>query len=165
MSEGFVPLAVFLSPARAEPAAPTPSAHLVPEVSTATRPHESETLKECTLALGAVRRFRAAVADALDMAVQQLLAQIAETVLARELKLGSADIGAIAAKARERFMNEKILAVRIHPRDRDALGALEIDAVFDETLAPGDIVAELRSGTIDLRLQTRLSAALAACAP
>jgi flagellar biosynthesis/type III secretory pathway protein FliH len=165
MSDEFVPLAVFLSPVRAEPIPPTPSTHHVPEDAAATRPDASETLTECASALGAVRRFRAALADALDVAVQQLLAQIAETVLARELKLGPADIGVIAAKARERFMNEKIVAVRIHPRDRDALGKLEIDAVLDETLSPGDIVAELRSGTIDLRLQTRLNAALAACAP
>jgi flagellar biosynthesis/type III secretory pathway protein FliH len=165
MSDGFVPLAVFLAPPPAEAvqsSLPDPSP---PEDSPAPRPYAPEALTEYASALGDVRRFRAALADALDVAVQQLLAQIAENVLARELALGPADVGAIAARARERITKEKILAVRIHPRDRDALDDFEIDAVLDQTLAPGDIVVELRSGTIDLRLQARLDMALAACVP
>ena len=54
--------------------------------------------------------------------------------------------------------------MRVHPRDRNALRGLEIDAVLDESLAPGDVIAELRSGTIDLRLRARLENALDACA-
>jgi len=45
------------------------------------------------------------------------------------------------------------------------LDSLEIDSVVDETLVPGEVIAELRSGTIDLRLRARLESALAACAP
>ena len=111
-----------------------------------------------------MRRFRAALADALDVAVQQLLAEIAENVLARELRLAGADVAAVVAKTRERFSNERVLTVRVHPRDRNALRGLEIDAVVDESLAPGDVIAELRSGTIDLRLRARLENALDACA-
>jgi flagellar biosynthesis/type III secretory pathway protein FliH len=55
--------------------------------------------------------------------------------------------------------------VRVHPRDRHSLDSLEIDSVLDETLVPGDVIAELRSGTIDLRLRARLESALAACVP
>lgn len=97
--------------------------------------------------------------------MRQLLAEIAENVLARELELRPADIGAIVAKTRERFADEKIVVVRVHPQDREALGELEVDAVLDERLKRGDIVAELSSGTIDLRLQARLELALATCAP
>ena len=92
---------------------------------------------------GAIRRFRAALADALDVAVQQLLEEIAENVLARELTVAGADVASIVAKTRERFSSERVLRVRVHPRDRSALDSLEIDSVLDETLVPGDVIAEL----------------------
>ena len=97
--------------------------------------------------------------------MERLLAEIAENVLARELTMARADVAAVVAKARERFSSERVLSVRVHPRDRNALGGLEIESVLDETLVPGDIIVELRSGTIDLRLRARLESALAACAP
>ena len=135
-----------------------------PPASRSRRSRPAETVTEYVATFGAVRRFRAALADALDVAVQQLLAEIAENVLARELRLAGADVAAVVAKTRERFSNERVLTVRVHPRDRNALRGLEIDAVVDESLAPGDVIAELRSGTIDLRLRARLENALDACA-
>jgi flagellar biosynthesis/type III secretory pathway protein FliH len=162
MSDGFIPLALFLRPPLAEPVAlslPQPPAG----EPLAPLSRQEEALAEYSATFGAVRRFRAAVADALDMAVQQLLAEIAENVLARELRLAGADVAAIVAKTRERFSHERVLTVRIHPRDRDVLCGLEIEAVLDESLAPGDVIAELRSGTIDLRLRARLDNALEAC--
>jgi flagellar biosynthesis/type III secretory pathway protein FliH len=42
---------------------------------------------------------------------------------------------------------------------------LEVEKIFDETLSPGDVAVELRSGTIDLRLRTRLETALDASVP
>jgi flagellar biosynthesis/type III secretory pathway protein FliH len=127
--------------------------------------HSEESLTQYAATFGAIRRFRAALADALDVAVQRLLAEIAENVLARELTVAGADVAAVVAKTRERFSSERVLTVRVHPRDRNVLGGLEIDSVIDETLVPGDVIAELRSGTIDLRLRARLESALAACAP
>jgi flagellar biosynthesis/type III secretory pathway protein FliH len=167
MFDEFVPLADFLSPplvdvvASVLPAA-APTSH---ESLDTSLPHAKDVATESAAVFAAARRFRAAVADAVDVAVQKLLTEIAENVLARELELGPADVGVIIAKARERFANEKILVVRIHPQDREALGKLEVDTVLDERLGRGDIVAELSSGTIDLRLQARLEAALATCAP
>ena len=163
MSEGFIPLARFLSPPPAEPVAlSVPQRPAVGEpLAPFAHPAEST---EYAATFGAVRRFRAALADALDVAVQRFLAEIAENVLARELRLADADIAAVVAKTRERFSNERVLTVRVHPRDRNALCGLEIDAVLDESLAPGDVIAELRSGTIDLRLRARLENALDACA-
>jgi flagellar biosynthesis/type III secretory pathway protein FliH len=164
MSEGFVPLARFLRRppeplASSIPQAPAAGDALVP------CSHSEEVLAQYAATFGAIRRFRAALADALDVAVQQLLAEIAENVLARELTLAGADVAAVVAKTRERFSSDRVLTVHVHPRDRNALCALEIDAVLDETLAPGDVIAELRSGTIDLRLRARLESALAACLP
>jgi flagellar biosynthesis/type III secretory pathway protein FliH len=165
MSEGFVPLARFLRPPPPEPLVfPLPQAPADGEML-APCLHSEESLTQYAATFGAIRRFRAALADALDVAVQRLLAEIAENVLARELTVAGADVAAVVAKTRERFSSERVLTVRVHPRDRNVLGGLEIDSVIDETLVPGDVIAELRSGTIDLRLRARLESALAACAP
>jgi flagellar biosynthesis/type III secretory pathway protein FliH len=165
MSEGFVPLARFLRPPAPEPVVVSlPQAPAAGETF-APCSHSDESFTQFAATFGVIRRFRAALADALDVAVQQLLAQIAENVLARELTVAGADVAAIVAKTRERYSGERILSVRVHPRDRSALDSLEIDSVLDETLVPGDVIAELRSGTIDLRLRARLESAVAACAP
>jgi flagellar biosynthesis/type III secretory pathway protein FliH len=111
----------------------------------------------------AVRRFRAGIADALDAAVQRLLSQIGENVVARELQIAPPDLGAIVAKARERAVAERVIAVRVHPAQRHGLTTLNVEIYEDDRLTLGDVVLELHSGTIDLRLRTRLAIALAAC--
>lgn len=161
MFDEFVPFAHYLRPLPPEPVA---FAGAMPAKGADIGDPTDELVAEYAMALSAVRRFRAGLADALDAAVAELLAEIAENVLARELRLAAADVAAIIAKTRERFLCEGVVSVRVHPRDFDALGALEVDAVFDDRLAPGDVIAEVRSGTIDLRLRTRLEIALAACA-
>jgi len=164
MFDEFVPLAEFLSPSTADVVASvSAAAPAVEEADVAAPSPANDVVSESASTFTAVRRFRAAVADAVDVAVQQLLAEIAQNVLARELELGPVDIGAIVAKARERLLAEKILVVRIHPQDRETLGELDIDVVPDERLERGDVVAELSTGTIDLRLRARLETALAAC--
>jgi flagellar biosynthesis/type III secretory pathway protein FliH len=165
MSEGFVPLARFLRPPPPEPVVFSLPQDPAAGQSIAPCSHSEESFAQFAATFSAIRRFRAALGDALDVAVQQLLAEIAENVLARELTVAGADVAAIVAKTRERFSSERVLSVRVHPRDRSALDSLEIDSVVDETLVPGEVIAELRSGTIDLRLRARLESALAACAP
>ncbi len=162
MSDAFVPLAALLRP-------PAPLqealATTAPAAEPATVPaHVRESEREPAAAFGAARRFRAGVADALDLAVRRLLAEVAENVLARELTISGADIAAIVAKARERFARERVVAVRAHPSTRAQLRELEIEKIFDEALAPDDVILELRTGTIDLRMRARLEAALAAAA-
>lgn len=113
--------------------------------------------------LGSVRRFRAALADAVDAAVARLLPEIAATVLGRELQLAAPDIGAIVSAALERYRSEGALAVRLHPDDVIAAERLPVQRVADRALCRGDAIFELRSGTINATLKTRLAAALAAC--
>jgi flagellar assembly protein FliH len=164
MAERFVPLAAFLRPPPVAESLAVPAPAAADE-SAAAPSLPQGVAGEHVAALGAVRRFRAALADALEVAVQNLLREIAENVLARELSLAPADVASIVAKTRERFAPERVLAVRIHPLDRDALGELEVEKILDETLARGDAVAELHGGTIDLRLRSRLEFALAASVP
>jgi flagellar biosynthesis/type III secretory pathway protein FliH len=155
MSDMFVPLDAFLRPGTDE-TAPEPSP---PPEELTIPPHAEEQIET----LRRARRFRAALSDALDAAVQDLLPAIAREVLARELVLGEADVASIVAVALARFSRERVLSIRAHPRDLDALGSIELDRIADDTLQPGDIRLDLRSGTIDLTLADRLDAVLAAC--
>jgi flagellar biosynthesis/type III secretory pathway protein FliH len=162
MSEVFVSLAAFL-----RPPPPAPPEYVPRDAETdgeryAEAACSDELAAEHAAAIGAVRRFRAGLADALDAAVQRAMERIASDVLARELQIAPVELAAIVAKARERLFDERVLAVRVHPTQRDALASLHLEAHLDERLAPGDVVLELRSGTIDLLLRTRLAIALAA---
>jgi flagellar biosynthesis/type III secretory pathway protein FliH len=150
MSERFVPLAAFLRPV--SPVTETPPV-VAPEP-----PHP-----DVADAISSARRFRAALADALEAAVARLLREIAAGVLARELEMAEADIAAIAVAAVARFEEEKILLIRAHPGDLDALRRLEIECLADPRLRRGELLFEVRSGSIDLRFEARLETAVAAC--
>lgn len=154
MSSAFVPLETFLRPRVQERDEPVEPAAIEPPARTYPG--------ECEETLGAVRRYRAALRDALDAALEELLPTIARDVLARELRLMPADVGAIVASALDRFRPEKVLAVRAHPTDLGALAQVGFERIADESLQRGDIRFHLQSGTIDLTLATRLDSALAA---
>jgi flagellar biosynthesis/type III secretory pathway protein FliH len=162
MPDGFVPLASFLRPVVVEPVIPS-----LP-VSTPAGVPDGAIARAATLEaeydenLCAARRFRAALADTLEVAVARLLREIANDVLARELTLTSADIASVVARALARFDGEKVLSLRAHPNELGMLCELDLEKIADESLALGDAVIELHSGTIDLRLATRLEAALSA---
>ncbi|MEO6836520.1 MAG: FliH/SctL family protein [Candidatus Tumulicola sp.] len=113
-------------------------------------------------ALAAVRRFRAALADAVDFAVDELVADIASTVLARELQLAPADVAAVAAAALERYAADSPLKLRAHPEEADALAGFDLAVIADPRLRRGDVVIDLHSGTIDASLGARLECVLAA---
>jgi flagellar biosynthesis/type III secretory pathway protein FliH len=148
VGDDFVSLDAFLRP-------PQPTAEAVvqqpADVAPAARDSE-ETIR-------AARRFRAGLSDAIDAAVARLLPQIARNVLARELRLDAADVAVVVAEALDRC-GEQPLAIRVHSADAGALADLSIAIVADDTLARGDAVFELRSGTIDLRMDSRLHAIL-----
>jgi flagellar biosynthesis/type III secretory pathway protein FliH len=160
MSESFIPLAAFLRP----PPGPMPMLEeRMAAVAFAGDEPTDEIAQEYALVFSAIRRFRAGIADALDAAIQRLLLHIGESVVARELQIAPPDLAAIVAKARERAAAERAIAVRVHPTQGHLLATLSVETHEDDRLAPGDVVLELRSGTIDLRLRTRLAMALAAC--
>jgi flagellar biosynthesis/type III secretory pathway protein FliH len=106
-----------------------------------------------------VRRFRAALDDALEIAVAALLVDIASEVVGRELRLGPVDIAAIVTRARERYAMEEPLRVRLHPDECDSV-QLDATVIGDASLRRGDVVIEVRAGPIDARLGTRLQRVL-----
>jgi flagellar biosynthesis/type III secretory pathway protein FliH len=159
MSDEFVPLATYLRPAAALP---------VLEASPA-RDNETSDVPgvrtETDDAIRAARLFRAALADALDVAVQRLVRTIARDVLARELELNRVDIAGIVTNALDRQAGEQVISIRAHPLDLAALASIGLKRVADDALAPGDILMVLHSGTIDLSLSARLEAAIGAVVP
>jgi len=141
VSNVFVPLAEFFRPIPSEPPIdvvppPEPIAATIPAAASSDQDE----------ALRAARRFRAALSDALEAAVADLVPIVARDVLARELRLAPADLRAIAAAALHRFESESVLAIRVHPSDLAALEGLEFEKVADRALEPGDLTLHLRSG-------------------
>lgn len=112
-------------------------------------------------ALADARRFRAALAEALDAALTELLRDVSCEVLGRELQLAPADVSAIACDALKRYDADVPLRLRAHPDDAPRLEALELPIILDAALRRGDVTIELRSGTIDASLGARLEALLA----
>jgi flagellar biosynthesis/type III secretory pathway protein FliH len=158
MSDVFVPLTIFLRPVSRDAPGDAPQAATEdppPPAARATPDDYEQTLR-------AVRRFRAGLADALDAAVAQLLREIAREVLGRELALAPADVTAIVTQALGRAGALNVLSVRAHPDDVAGLAMVNVDRVADTALQRGDVIVELRSGTIDLTLGTRLENLLAA---
>lgn len=155
MSSAYVPLAEFLRPIESV-SSPEPA-----PVRPVERPRESSS-SECDEALRAARRFRAALDDALEAGLEELLGRIARDVLARELLLAPADVCAIVEAARKRLADESVLAIRVHPSDLEVLDGIDLDVVADRGLERGDVRLQVRSGTIDLMLAARLDAALSA---
>jgi len=164
MPDQFVPLALYL---RGEPQDPIPGDVQSPETTGESdeRLAPAEEYEEIEESIRAARRFRAGLADAMDVHVPALLREIAGDVLARELTLQDADVAAIVEAALTGLERETVLAVRVHPQDADAVAPLGIPLVADGALARGDVSIELQCGTIDMRLAARLERALAACLP
>ncbi len=155
----FVPLGIFLN--RVEPSV-RPTTTCTPERIDAdvALPECVQAPDEVAEALSAVRCFRAALVDALEVAIQNLLPSIARDVLGRELRIQPADLAGVVAEAVERFGREQVLVIRAHSDEIGALESLEVEVVADDRLAHGDAEIELRSGTIDMRLRARLEALL-----
>ena len=156
MPDGFVPLDALLAARTPEALAASPAApERAPVESVPAAPSETDE------AFAAVRRFHAALADALEVALHDVLREIACDVLARELRLAPADIAGVAADVLGRFAAEEPVRVRVHPGDAVLLPPLPIAIVSDSGLRRGDVLLEVRSGTIDASLGARLEAVLA----
>jgi hypothetical protein len=111
--------------------------------------------------LHAVRRFYAAVADAVDAAASDVMRDIASDVLARELALAPVELAGVTAKMLQRFACEEPLHVVAHRDDLAALRDLGAPVRVGESLRRGDVTLVLRYGSIDASLGARLADVLA----
>lgn len=158
MGDRFVPLREFVLQAH-EPEREAFEAvvHVQPDELHQVQPNAPE-------ALGDLRRFRAAVSDAVDVAVETVLGDIAADVLARELELAPANLEAIVARACARHAGEGIVCVRVHPDEAAQLRDAGVDVIGDSAVRRGDVLLCVRSGTIDVSLGARLAGVLDAAA-
>ncbi|HET9096143.1 MAG TPA: FliH/SctL family protein [Candidatus Baltobacteraceae bacterium] len=104
-----------------------------------------------------VRLFHARVIEAVEAAVETLVADIAADILGRELRLEPVDIEQIVDRALQRFAAEEPLRVRVHADDAGRLNC-GLPVAADMRLRPGDAVIELRNGSADASLGVRLAA-------
>jgi flagellar biosynthesis/type III secretory pathway protein FliH len=159
MHDGFVPLQIALRPpvcdAEEDAESQTPR-----EPANAAGPQTPSAPSDVDAGLAAARRFSAALADALALALERLLRDIAHDVLARELVLAPCDVARIAARALHRYLDEEPLRLRVHPDNVQACVALDVGIVADQSLRIGDAVLEVRSGSIDASLEARLEVVL-----
>jgi len=93
----------------------------------------------------------------------RLSVAIAEKVLNRQIQVDAEALRGVARAALERLAGKPVQAVRLHPRDRDALAAelsgMEIKGMRvlpDESLARGSILFETGYGVLDCSLSTQL---------
>jgi flagellar biosynthesis/type III secretory pathway protein FliH len=152
MPDGFVPLDRAL---RVVPESPTVSGDIVAAVAST-----NEAEPDLAEVASDARRFRAALADALALSLERLVRDVACDVLARELLLAPPDVAAIAARALERYLEDGPLQLRVHPDDRGACASLDLPVVTDGRLRAGDVVLDVRCGSIDASLGARLETVL-----
>lgn len=141
MDDAFVSFAHFFAPAQSQP---TQAAHLEPQ------PQPAATLP-------AVRRFHAALADALAASLDDLLRDLASDVLARELSLAPCDVERIARGLLERYASQEPLALLVHESDVAAVEGLGVAVRSSRDLRRGDCTLVLRYGSIDASLGARLA--------
>jgi len=108
------------------------------------------------IALSDARLLRSHLREAIDEALDALLADIASEVVGRELQLLPAHIEQIVAAAIERYRYETPVRVRVNPEDAADVTDLALELICDEKLKRGDAMLELREGAIDLTLGVRL---------
>lgn len=162
MDEDFISLRAWLvAAAPASPEEPNAHADVAEDEPSHHALDDSEEFEPDDLAdvLGEIRRFRAALTDALELKTQELMGELACEVIGRELAAGI-DISAIVARAVERYGTPP-LRLRVNANDARAARTTGYETVLDESLRSGDVVLELTCGSIDARLGTRLERVLA----
>lgn len=108
-----------------------------------------------------VIHFRAHLGEAFDTAREWLIDQFAGKLLGRELQLAPVDITQIVESVLQAFSREEPLRIRLNPQDAANL-RVEIPALHDPLLLPGDAIVEVRNGTLDARLAIRFESLLLA---
>jgi hypothetical protein len=109
--------------------------------------------------LNEVMRLRARAAEAFERKAEEMLADLACTVLGRELRTDPADLANIISQMRNRMLGESAVQIRVSPEDA---AFIQGPVIADPELGFGDLVFETDDGQIDMRLGTRLAALLRA---
>jgi len=156
--EGFVALASLLRGdvemrARAHALADVAEAAPVTPASTLVSPfaHEHVILE--------LVRMRLFALEAFERGVESMLAAFARDVLARELAVAPADVGALASEALAAFARDEPVRLVVASADAARVTA-PLPLRVDASLQPGDLVVEVAAGAFESPLAFRLSSAL-----
>ncbi len=157
-SAPFVSLAQYVrrEPVAVEAIDETSIAEEVPEV------RDDVDASEPASTLAQVRRFRASLAEAFEGALAELLADLASTVLARELEIAPCELRALAQRALEFAACDEPIALCAHPDECSTLNALPVRVEPDPALRRGDLHVIVRCGAYDRSLGVRLDDVLRA---
>jgi flagellar biosynthesis/type III secretory pathway protein FliH len=151
--EGFRSLAsLLILPVEDEPAQPPAAPEETCASDCACDAEIGELLRD-------VRLFKARVAELVEDAAGTLLADIAAQVIARELQLAPAEIGAVIESALQRFGAEQPLRIRIARADEGRVDS-DLPVIIDEALREGDAALDVAGGSVDATLGVRLDAVL-----
>ncbi|PJJ73288.1 flagellar assembly protein FliH [Diaminobutyricimonas aerilata] len=131
-----------------------------------------EAVARAVAALDAARaRVEALALPALhtvDASLTAAAIELAEAVLARELTDHPGSVRDRLRNALTGLDAAEVVAVRLHPADRDLVRAVDTGPAHpiaaDPALAPGDVVVELADGLLDARIDAALRRARAALA-
>ena len=156
MDERFATLAEWLCADGASvlEAAEDPGEVEAPD-STADAPCAGEDADLADDVFSSIRCVRAALEDAIEMMRADLIADIAAEIVGRELRLAPAELDTIVETAVARYADESPCVVRVNPTDVEKITS-GVRVVPDSSLRTGDVVVEVRAGSIDARLGTRL---------
>ncbi|WP_066516857.1 FliH/SctL family protein [Curtobacterium ammoniigenes] len=125
------------------------------------------TLAVLDAAIARVQALSLPLVDEVEESIIGVGLHLAETILQREVTGGHARAVDALRRAMAAAPRDELVAVRLHPADLQALPQpLEPTTRLlpDATLEPGDAIAELRDGWLDLRLSAALDRARTALA-
>jgi hypothetical protein len=106
-----------------------------------------------------IAMLRLRVVESFERLRKSLLHRFAEEILVRELQLSPVDIEAIARKTLEAFAQESPISLAVCPADAARLRADSCICV-DESLEPGDIIADIADGYLESPLRLRVERSL-----
>jgi flagellar biosynthesis/type III secretory pathway protein FliH len=103
--------------------------------------------------------MRLAALEAFERSTAQALRLFASDVLARELALSPADIEALVKRALASFAEHEPVAISVSPSDAERVRA-QVPVRIDPALEAGDLVVQVRDGTLESQFSFRLEDAL-----
>lgn len=129
------------------------------EESKPARPRASCGSAEIASFVEEIALLRLRVVESFERSRKTLLHRFAEEVLARELQLQPVDIEAIARKVLAAFADEDLISVVVCPADAACLRGYARVRV-DESLEPGDFIADVCDGHLESPLRLRVARTL-----
>jgi flagellar biosynthesis/type III secretory pathway protein FliH len=164
VAEKFVALATLVRAGRVVESAIMPSTQSAPQTMVSEPPstHVVRNVRDFAHAdiVHELALMRLAAREAFERAVVELLESLARDVLARELTLAPAEIGALVERALGAFAASEPVGISVARVDLQRVHAA-VPVRVDDDLQAGDLVVDVRDGALVSSFAFRLDDALA----